>query len=586
MKAQKVLLLAIVSILFLSTVLIVSSPPVSAKNTEIRQPVTISLAKRELTFKSYGLLMVNDTFYIYNNMSSSVSCFEYYLPNVYEQKLAYISAMGDNFRDLLIKKVASDESGYSKYIVYFDHLIGPFENYTFTIGFLLADQVTLIENETQTFSAEIITYPTVKTPIEKVQSYIVLPYTGELTTQKPVIMYFLSQGTTYRNTTYNLPSMTLFKLNITYTFTQSPLISYLLVEKVFTFKPAVGFIDVTETHKLKNIGKGDLYGFDTFIPDDAEDIIVKDELGTIQKSTGHFGSLTRVTVTFRNLPIHPNYTYTYTVSYRLPLEKRIKEDGYMYELTLDVSTHIETFVRNYTVVVKIPDGVKVKNYYTTRDNDSFRAKWRGNTMIFEYSNATHWHFGTLHIKYYFTSVPYSDRVIFFSSIIGLLVLGMSVIVRYNIKHERELPPGEEEVIPIELIRDFCETYDNRFGVLLQLEKIEEDRRARKIKKKDYELMKLKLEKEFKALTEKLKPIKAELRKRGSRYEDAIRKLEIYEEERENAKASMDFLERRYRLKKISKSVYEKLMEEQLKKLRSSTEHIDRIIFDLRQLIET
>ena len=68
MRAQKVLLLAIVSILFLSTVLIVSSPPVSAKNTEIRQPVTISLAKRELTFKSYGLLMVNDTFYIYNNI--------------------------------------------------------------------------------------------------------------------------------------------------------------------------------------------------------------------------------------------------------------------------------------------------------------------------------------------------------------------------------------------------------------------------------------------------------------------------------------------------------------------------------------
>jgi len=572
--------------LFLNAVLVISSPPVKAADSEIRQPVTITFAKRELTFKSYGLLMINDTFYVYNNMSSSVSFFEYYIPDIYAQKLAYISAMGDNFRTLLIKKVASDEANYSKYIIYFDHLVRPFENYTFSVGFLLADQVTLLPNETQTFGAEIITYPTVKFPIKEMSSVIVLPYTGELTTQRPVIMYSLSQGSTYRNKTYDLAPMTLFKLNITYTFTQSPLINYLSIEKVYTFKPAIGYIDVVETHKLKNIGKGDLYGFDTFVPIDAEDIVVKDELGTLPKSEGHFGGLTRVTVTFRNLAIHPNYSYTYIVSYRLPLEGRIKEDGYMYELTLDVSTHIETFVRNYTVIIKIPDGVKVKSYYTTRDSDSFRAKWKGNTMIFEYPNATYWHFGVLHIKYYFTSVPFSDRVIFFSSIIGLLVLGMSVLVRYNIKHERALPSGEEEIIPVELIREFCETYDNRFGVLLQLEKIEEDRRARKIKKKDYELMKAKLEKEFKALTEKLKPIKAELRKRGSRYEDAIRKLEIYEEERENAKASIDFLERRYRLKKISKSVYEKLMEEQLKKLRSSTEHIDRIIFDLRQLIET
>ena len=183
-------------------------------------------------------------------------------------------------------------------------------------------------------------------------------------------------------------------------------------------------------------------------------------------------------------------------------------------------------------------------------------------------------------------LPNYSRIFFFSVIIGFIafiyVASRKFLPRYIVTKGAYLV---EETIPVDLIREFTDLYDEKIGIILELEKLESDLAAGKVKKREYLSKKATLENELRNAIRKLEPVKEELRKVGRRYNEAVKKLEILEEERESAKASLDFLKRRYRLRKIRKSVYEKLSEEQMKKLRKATEEMDRIIFNLRQLIQ-
>jgi len=384
---------------------------------------------------------------------------------------------------------------------------------------------------------------------------------------------------------YNVLPMHYEKFNVSYTFTETPPVEYLKMKKTIRVIPTAGLLLVHEVHVVKNLGKVVLNNLAVYIPNRSYDIQVVDAYGELTIYPHQVGRKIAVTTRFR-VDIKQNTTYMFNVSYKVPIDELVREDGISFILNVDVNPHIPILIREYKINVILPEGLSIIEFYLNLHKERAILTKNDNQIIMMAMNITHLYFDSLLIRYIVTALPNYSRIFFFSVMIGLIafiyVASRRFLPRYIVTKGAYLV---EEMIPVDLIREFTDLYDEKIGIILELEKLESDLAAGKVKKREYLSKKATLENELRNTIRKLEPVKEELRKVGRRYNEAVKKLEILEEERESAKASLDFLKRRYRLRKIRKSVYEKLSEEQMKKLRKATEEIDRIIFDLRQLIQ-
>ncbi|MGQ4834074.1 MAG: hypothetical protein ACP6IS_09290 [Candidatus Asgardarchaeia archaeon] len=544
--------------------------------------VTVVKVERDILPDIYGLLIVNDTFTIFNNEESLVSYFVFYIPNNFTKYLNHISGISNLNTRLTLIRTESEYINYTKFVVLLDAPIYPFENYTFTINMVYTNLIKLQQSEQQSFLIDYYLFPIIPHNVSWMYVKVKLPLSA---VKQDIYPDFNGTADTFGHNRYNVPAMKYETFNITYEFTQTPIVEYSYIVKHIRLYPTLGFIYVVENHNVKNLGKEILNNLAVYIPNRSYDIVAVDDYGKLTTYPHTVGNKIAVTTRFR-LDIKPNYTYQFNISYKVPLDELVREDGLSYLLNVDANPHIPILIRNYTIDIAFPEGLSIVEYFLDIDSNAANVIYEGNSIRMLAHNITHLYFNSLIVRYLVTFIPNYLKLAFFSSLVGLIsalyVLSRKTLVKYLPIERRAVV---EEAIPVDLIREFTDLYDEKLGIIFELEKLEDDLAAGKIKKKQYLSKKATLENELKNVIKRLEPVKEELRKAGHRYAERVRRLEILEEERERAKASLEFLEKRYRLKKIRKSVYEKLVDEQMKKLRKATEEIDRIIFDLRQLIQ-
>ncbi len=528
--------------------------------------VTVVKIERNISPDIYGLLIVNDTFTIFNNKSSSVSYFVFYIPNNFTTYLNYISGKSMLGTRLTLIKTASEYANYTKFVVLLDAPILPLENYTFTITMVYTNLIKLRQNvqqgEQQTLFIDYYLYPMVPHNVSWIYVKVKLPLSA---VKQDIYPDFNGTADTYGHNGYNVPAMKYETFNITYEFTQTPLVEYSYIVKHVKLYPTLGYIYIVENHKVKNLGKEILNNLAVYIPNRSYDIVAVDSYGKLTTYPHTVGNKIAVTTRFR-LDIKPNYSYAFNISYKVPLDELIKEDGLSYLLNVDANPHIPILIKNYTIDINFPEGLSIVEYFLDVDSNAAKIFFEGNSIRMLAQNITHLYFNSLIIRYLVTFIPNYLKLFFYSSIVGLIsavyVLSRKTLVKY-LPVERKV--AVEEAIPVDLIREFTDLYDEKLGIIFELEKLEDDLATGKIKKKQYLSKKATLERELKNVIKRLEPVKEELRKAGRRFNERVRRLEILEEERESAKASLEFLEKRYRLRKIRKSVYEKLVDEQMKK---------------------
>jgi len=545
--------------------------------------ISIAKARRDVNPDIYGLLIVNDTFTIFNNRSSSLFYFVYYVPKNFTKFLNFISCFNSYEERLSILNVPSEYDNYTKYIILFDSPILPFENYTFKVVMVYVELITLLNTtDEQSFFIDYYLFPIVPYNISWMYTSVKLPLTA---TKLSIYPDFNGTADLFGHKRYNVLPMHYEKFNVSYTFTETPPVEYLKMEKTIRVVPTAGLLLVHEIHVVKNLGKVALNNLAVYIPNRSYDIQAVDAYGELTTYPHQVGRKIAVTTRFR-VDIKQNTTYMFNVSYKVPIDEVVREDGISFILNVDVNPHIPILIREYKINVILPEGLSIVEFYLNLHKERAILTKNDNQIIMMAMNITHLYFDSLLIRYMVIGLPNYSRIFFFSVIIGFIafiyVASRKFLPRYIVTKGAYLV---EETIPVDLIREFTDLYDEKIGIILELEKLESDLAAGKVKKREYLSKKATLENELRNAIRKLEPVKEELRKVGRRYNEAVKKLEILEEERESAKASLDFLKRRYRLRKIRKSVYEKLSEEQMKKLRKATEEMDRIIFNLRQLIQ-
>ncbi|MFW9925091.1 MAG: hypothetical protein ACFFDW_17590, partial [Candidatus Thorarchaeota archaeon] len=135
-------------------------------------------------------------------------------------------------------------------------------------------------------------------------------------------------------------------------------------------------------------------------------------------------------------------------------------------------------------------------------------------------------------------------------------------------------------------QEFVEKYEEKTALQTRITDLDEDRRRKKVKAKEYDQQRKILEAKMRETIKTLDTTKKNLKEKGRKYSDVIQKIEVFEEKRHSVERSIQDLRIRYiREKAISKDAYIRILNDYQNQIEKFERDIDKEIINLRLLIE-
>jgi hypothetical protein len=305
---------------------------------------------------------------------------------------------------------------------------------------------------------------------------------------------------------------------------------------------------------------------------------------------------TQIRITPR-APISAGSVYTFELIYDVPVESRMQEiSGYLspeWNITTPMSSLFYWPVRNFELTIIFPNWASVSfpdNLWGLNIGPENMTSVPGflglsqPALKLKLDKVSYFHNSMATIKMGLPVIigPFWD-VIQNSIFIAILLL-LFVVIRIGMQaYSRAVvitTSGEQ--IPYDLIKDFVINYEEKTALRTRLAELE--KRRKNLRKVEYTKLYQTLLNKQNANDRALVKVNSELVKFGPRYRDAIRSIELAEAERDQALESLNDLEKRKKQSRIRPEIYNKLKNEQGKKLRKANSTIERVLVELRSLL--
>ncbi len=203
-------------------------------------------------------------------------------------------------------------------------------------------------------------------------------------------------------------------------------------------------------------------------------------------------------------------------------------------------------------------------------------------LKFQDTNVTSIHQGKIDLYYIYPIQPALMRPLLFFLIIGTFCLAYIAVRRVPyFREEVEVIAPTIEIDPA-ILGEFCALYGEKIALLLQTERLEQTMLQGKISKPRYRKEKKNFERKLRSLERELTNRSQTLIETGGKYEVSCRQLELLEAERVSAIEALHALEQRYRQKRITAAVYQKLQKDLQKRRDRAVGRMDRILLTLRE----
>ena len=535
-------------------------------------------AVRNIAVEDYGLVTVNDTVMVHNNGSLTASYWTFYLASDAYPSLRYVTACGNG--TTLDVSVGSP----------FESFLGMRVNFA-GIGGLRAGssiEVTLI----QEYSG--LVKPTLASGSHEAKLYFYKFLTSPYVTYNYTTLVYLPDYAATSEVT-NMTSRLVCPFNCTrlgsfsdggypYELGGQTLLE-VDVNRIVEIN-IDGFLSVTETHSIRNLGPESFSGIRFILPLSPipGSLEAHDSSGGLAISSAENGTsnIGHVTVSLR-YSVDVNASFTYSVSYRAYIDRyRTYENG-LYVIRMSPVTLFNCSVSSEVTSIVFPSHAQV---YSASQHPSQIAAQGDNTVVsYSFQEVTLLNAPSVELRYTDDVAETFQRPMFLSLgffIIGLLYIGVRKVFPRGavVTAARE---AEEKVRGLaSTVKEFCSYYEEKTALTLEIEKLAEDRRKGRVSKRAY-VERLQLaRRRIATLTNSINEEKKKLIPASKRYASIIRQLDTYEEERENARASLENLEFRRRQGKVSGDVYNSLKYENTKKIERATAGIDSLIVQFRQ----
>jgi len=334
-----------------------------------------------------------------------------------------------------------------------------------------------------------------------------------------------------------------------------------------------GSIRVSNSYSITNRGY-DTSNVKVGFPEGAYDIAVRDEMGSIGKSTEGEA----VTVNLRET-LHKNDASKFFLSYRVPWEKHIIHNNVVnYDLDFTFFERFNWTIRRLTVSITLPQGAEFQSSNPPSPY-SIEKNVLKETVTFAFFNVTPFEDLNFYVTY--------GYLVLWASFYPTLWMGVLIIVASAIAFLWRAPkPPTVPMVPVppEDLRSFVEGYKGKTRILSELESMEDQLRKGKIPRRRYKVRKKMLEGRLSTLSRDLSTLGEKIRTAGPKYANIMRQIEVAETMLEGVETDIRRVEARYRRGELSKGAYGKLIEEYNRRMERARTTIDGVLLRLREEI--
>lgn len=340
--------------------------------------------------------------------------------------------------------------------------------------------------------------------------------------------------------------------------------------------------------------------FSVQVPEEATDFSLFDQYGNVSASTKRDTATSRKIIQIRpRIQLDPGKEYNLSLSYREKSSNiaRDMRNGKI-ELQIPITMNFNWIVREFEYKLLLPwistynrtDMVERIEDSTTRYPIEITGtsekellglfNKEGLKIVFD-------DFTPLSIKditltfglspFYPLYMPLSICVMFF--IIGF---AYTIIRNLSFGYKRRIIKIEE--IPLDLIKEFVKTYEEKTAIREQMLRLDRKRKSKNISSREYEKTKTLLKNRQKRADQSIVTASRKLGEEGPRYRVSMRSIEVAEANREDILKNIDSLERKKNQGRIGKEAYAKLKMSYNKQLRKANNEIDKVLIDLRSLL--
>ncbi|MFW9830239.1 MAG: hypothetical protein ACFFD8_00445 [Candidatus Thorarchaeota archaeon] len=569
MKTRALLLLVLICL----PLAFVFIPPTSADSSQL----VIDEAQRDVELQIYGMILVTDTITISNlgpvpafNIMAAYPLAE--IKNVKEFTAATIN--GTSLYHQRIARIGPNCTGWQ---VFLAEPLMPEQTVTFTVQMAIEGLVTIDE-----------TTATASIPIIVTSPYNITSYSTRLTYHDALTAPTQTSWTGDSVHPYSFELRAVILDHITDDF--APIISYLELKRTF-YIDAWGYLFAQEAHMFRLESVNPRFtnserrwnSLTVTLPAGSEFLRVFDNIANLSNSrietptnVTHPGS---IAVQLR-YHLEEGDVYQFFLEYRIPLDLRqlVLQTGQA--LFFEPYYKEPWIIRNQITEFILPSGSWLQGVPIDAETTSTPT---GQYLIsFSAQNVTSLHQSNLSLFYVYPVLPALARPMLFFVVIGAACLVYITARRVSFfREEEEIIAPTIEIDPI-ILDEFCTFYGEKIALLLQTEKLEQTMLQGKISKPRYRKEKKNFERKIRAIDRELSTRSQPLIEAGGKYESAVRQLELLEAERVSSIEALHALEQRYRQKRITAQVYQKLQKDLQKRRDKAVGRMDRILLSLRE----
>lgn len=553
-------------------------PPTNANSPQL----IITDIQRTTGIQEYGMLLITDNITVFNPGPEPAFYVYTAYPLVEISKVLTFRARTINGTDLFSQRVPSIGPNCTGWQIFLPEPLMAEKSVTFTAQMSLEDSIQ--QNDIN---------PTVNFSPVPTSPYFIQSYTTQLTYDEALLT--LPSQTTWTGIDIHPYSFSEASATLEYVAnTFRPIITYLELRRVF-YIDEWGYLFAHEEHTFRLDSPNPRFtenpaqnwnSITLTLPRGSEFIRAFEGVANLSSqivvapTSTDSGSI-NVGFQYR---IKEGDVYQFFLQYRMPLDnyQQVLQTGQLlvfnpyYEEPFLIRSQITEFLLPIgTWLQGIPVGAET----TITPSGQYLVR-------FQDANVTSLSQGEINLYYVYSIQPALVRPMILFIIFSAICLAYVAARRIPFfREEEEIIAPTPEVDPA-ILSEFCALYGEKIALLLQTERLEQSMLQGKISKPRYRKEKKNFERKSRALERDLENRTQPLIEAGGKYESSCRQLEILEAERVSAIEGLHALEQRYRQKRITASVYQKLRKDIQKRRDKAVSRMDRILLTLREeLIE-
>ncbi|MFX1501386.1 MAG: hypothetical protein ACFFDH_10540, partial [Promethearchaeota archaeon] len=460
--------------------------------------ILITNLLRNVTLSDYGFSTFEDSFSITNFNNNPILSIFIGIPLINSEDLVFFKSMGDKGNTLHTERSFFIAKDYEMLEIYFDTPLLPHQTKSIKFFHQYKDLITVYKTDTNNHYFSGFPYPILPYRVEgEIKAYYYLPDGSEnidggwgLETEAPD--YFISYELVSIEdqigdlilTPYMENLGELKRINIYYSHQSLSNMEIGEINREISISPW-GIIKIKDAIKIENVGTANYQTLSLYVPLQAEEITVSDDLGglyfTVDSNTEM--KLVSIQLVVNRILILPNTTYSFTLEYYLPFEDYSSVNWFQNSIQLDIlATKFDYFGKHQTIKIII-DGCANIDFITEPPKSIEESH---GTMIITYESDYVTPLENNIIQFTFTIDLFN---LFLRPIVIILIISLiAIIFVLSIKLRKEDSKTDllkKEFIPVNEIREFCSLYEEKNALFLEISQADEEQRRKKISKNNY-----------------------------------------------------------------------------------------------------